>query len=123
MMISDYDLEAMREAQAFAMPDVGTVQRRVASADGFGGHQGGTWETVATGVRARVTPAQTMAMGGQGDRSLELDIYTLRFEWGSDVQDRDRFVWEGQTIDITEVKVPRSFGTVLTAKGEVVKGG
>lgn len=120
-MFSSDDLAGMRATQTSAMPDLGVLKRRVMESDGFGGHTTASLTTVASNVPCRVTPAQVQAMGGQADRALELEKYTLRFPYGTDVRDRDLFVWEGQTIEIEDVKAPRSYGTVVTASGERVK--
>lgn len=122
-MFTAEEITAMQDTQAAAMPDLGVIKRRTMADDGFGGATTATWATIASDVSARVTPAQVQGMGGQADRKLDVELYTLRFEWGTDIQDRDQFIWAGQTIEISEVKVPRSFGTVTTCSGRVVKGG
>lgn len=121
-MFTADEMQAMRDMQAEAMPDTGTIKRATYMSDGFGGHNQTSWATIASNVACRVTPAQLQGMGGQADRTLDIEKYTLRFEWGTDIQDRDRFEWEGQVIEIEDVKVPRSFGTVITCTGEVIKG-
>lgn len=121
-MFTADEMQAMRDMQAEAMPDTGTITRAGYTSDGFGGHNQTSWATVASNVPCRVTPAQVQGMGGQADRTLDIEKYTLRFEWGTDIQDRDRFEWEGQVIEIEDVKVPRSFGTAVTCTGEVIKG-
>lgn len=122
-MFSAHDLSGMQETQNDAMPDLGVLKRRVMASDGFGGNTTASLTTVATDVPCRITPAQVQAMGGQIDRAMDLEKYTMRFEIGTDVQDRDIFEWEGLTIVIDDVKLPRSYATVITAMGEVVKGG
>lgn len=103
------------------MPELVTIKRRVMASDGFGGNTQASLSTVATDVPARISPAQVMAMGGQGDRALELEKWNVRMPHGTDLQDRDVIEWGSQTIKVEEVKSPRSFATNVSAIGEIVK--
>ena len=121
------DMEGMEQTQLDDMPDHGAVERQASSSDGFGGKTVGAKPednrtTIHARVSARVTKAQTQAMGGQSSRQVEIEKWTLRFPLGTDIQERDYFVWEegGFTIQIDETK-PRSYATVLSVMGERVK--
>lgn len=121
MMFNEQDLEDMRAAQDEAMPESVEIQRRTVVADGFGGNGTAAWLTRALAVPARITPSQVMAMGGQGDRSLELEKWNVRMPYGTDLLDGDRVLWGDQTIKVEEVKSPRSYATNVSAIGEIVK--
>lgn len=120
-MLTAAELASMRAQQTAAMPELVTIKRRVLATDGFGGYEQASLTTVATDVPARITPAQVMTMGGQGDRALELEKWIIRVPYGTDLQDRDLIEWGTQEIKVEEVKSPRSFATNVSATGEVVK--
>jgi len=103
------------------MPELVTIKRRVMQSDGFGGNTVMGLTTIATDVPARITPSQVMAMGGQGDRALELEKWNIRVPVDTNIQDRDLLVWDEQEIMVEEVKSPRSYATAISAIGEIVK--
>ena len=120
-MFSDYELAEMQATQEEAMPELVTIERRTLKTNGLGGTSTDAWVAIATNVPARISPSQVLNMGGQGDRNLELEKWNIRLPYGTDLQDKDRILWGAQTIGIEEVKTPRSFGTNVSANGEIVK--
>lgn len=114
------ELDEMRKAQETAMPNTATVQRRSNSDDGFGGRTGTTWTDVYVDQKCRITMAQTLDLGGQGGRKIELEKWTVRFPFGLDVREHDRVIFGDITISVDEVKVV-SFETVLSVAGEQAK--
>ena len=126
-MFTVEDMAGMEQTQIDDMPDHGAIERQESTDDGFGGRTVGTTpedgrRVVHARVSARVIKAQTQAMGGQSSRQVELEKWLLRFPKGTDIKERDYFVWEegGITIQIDELK-PRSYSTVLSCMGERVK--
>lgn len=120
-MFTTADMADMQSTQNDAMPELVTIKRRMMQSDGFGGNTEMGLTTIATDVLARITPSQVMAMGGQGDRSLELEKWNIRVPAGTDLQDRDHIFWDEQEIVVEEVKSPRSWATAISAIGEIVK--
>lgn len=116
------DMEGMEETQLSDMPDHGAIERQDSTDDGFGGRSKGGRTVIHARTSARVVKAQTQAMGGQSSRQVELEKWTIRFPLGTDIQERDHFIWEegGITIQVDELK-PRSYATVLSVMGERVK--
>lgn len=122
-MFSDYELSEMRDEQELGMPELVTIKRAVKTSDGFGGYNTTSYTTVATDVPARITPSQELVAGGQADRQLQLGRWSLRVPYGTDLQERDQVEWTAQsmTIEIEQVKSPRSYHTAISAIGEVIK--
>ena len=120
-MFSNQQLADMQATQESAMPERVTIERATIKSDGFGGHSTDQWVEVAVNVPARINPAQVLAMGGQGDRMLELEKWNIRMPHGTDLRDKDRILWGTQSIHVEEVKTPRSFATNVSAIGEIVK--
>lgn len=110
----------MRETQFEAMDEVVEIQRRTNTDDGFGGTKNDVWAAVVSDIPARVTQAQTLDMGGQASRMLEIEKWTVRLPYGTDCQEHDRIVWGDTTISADEVKLGQ-WKTVLTVAGEKVK--
>lgn len=120
MAMSDYELTQMRTTQDDAMPELITIKRRVLTSDGFGGASTGVPTTVATNVPARIAQAQVQMMGGQLGRTLELEKWTVRVPFGTDLQDEDFVIWGTMTLQVEDVK-DRSWETCVSAAAEVVK--
>ena len=119
-MLPAYELAQMRAVQVEAMPDLVTIKRRALTSDGFGGGTTGTPTTVASNVPARITQAQVQAMGGQFGRTLELEKWTVRVPFGTDLKDEDFVIWGAITLQVEDVK-DRSWETCISAQAEVVK--
>ena len=121
-MLSDRELRAIRKEQEEWLPDTVTIQRATRSSDGFGGHGDAVWADVASDVPARITKAQTLDMGGQAGRKIEIEKWTVRLPHGTEVREFDRIVWttEGLTIRVDEIK-HGSYRSVVSVAGELVK--
>lgn len=110
----------MRDVQFATMPDVVDIERRSNTDDGFGGRKDTTWVPIASDLPARVTKAQTINMGGQAARGIEVENWTVRLPYGTDCQENDRIKYDGIYILVDEVKLG-SWKTVLSVAGEKVK--
>jgi len=119
-MIPDRELDAIRAVQESLMPDTVDVQRRTNADDGFGGRQNTTWADAVIGIPARVSKAQTLDLGGQGGRKIELEKWLVRMPFGTDVREGDRILYGALTIDVDEVKYG-SYKTAVTISGEKSK--
>ena len=104
------------------MPDTASIYRRVLVDDGFGGvNQTGVVK--ASGPHpARFAQAQVIQTPALA-RDLEVETWTVRFPWGTDLRDEDLVLWHetGIVVRVTDLK-PRSFQTATSAAGEVIKG-
>jgi hypothetical protein len=123
-MIDEWQLHSMRSQQTESFPDLVDIKRLVRTADGKGGFSTGVPDVIADEVPASITPAQQMMAGGQADRGLELEKWTVRLPWGTDVQDGDVLEWakEGIQLQVENAKVSKTRGTAVTCSAEVVKG-
>jgi hypothetical protein len=65
-----------------------------------------------------------MMAGGQADRGLELEKWTVRLPWGTDVQDGDVLEWAKEDIQlqVEDAKTSKTRGTAVTCSAEKVKG-
>ena len=118
-MLTDRELRAIRATQEEVLPEVVSVTRATRTSDGFGGQHDAVWVEVFTSP-ARVTQAQTLDMGGQAGRTIEIEKWTVRLPYGTDVREHDRIIWGDVTIRVDEVK-HRTFETVTSVDGERVK--
>jgi hypothetical protein len=119
-MLTDRELRAMRDTQFATMSDTVEIQRRTNTDDGFGGRTGTTWATVVSDIPARVTQSQTLDMGGQAGRKIEIEKWTVRLPYGTDCREHDRIIYGSIVISADEVKLG-SWKTVLSVAGELVK--
>lgn len=120
MAFTDRELALMQEAQEDAMPHTVDVERQTRNDDGFGGTTGNTWAAVESAIVARITKAQTLDLGGQAGRKLEIEKHTVRLPVGTDVVEGDRIKWGSVYISVDEVQ-PRGYNSVVTVSGEKVK--
>ncbi len=114
------ELDLMREDQEVYFPETVTIKRRNLSDDDFGGVTSGALLTVVADVPARLTQAQVQDTLGQLSRDVQLEKWTIRLPLGTDVEEEDRIIWGDRTILVDDIK-PRSFATVTTVMGELVK--
>lgn len=124
-MLSAYDLAQMQATQVDAYPDRMTVYRIVRTDDGFGGTTTGAASVVQDDVPCRVTPAQTQMMGGQADRQLEIEKWTVRCPVDTDVIDDDVLVITtlgGEKLQVEDAKRPKSWETGRSLMCEKVRG-
>lgn len=124
-MLDAFQLQSMQDTQEASFPDRVRISRIVRTADGKGGFTTGTNSVIHDEVPASITPAQQLAMGGQADRSLEVEKWTVRMPWGTTVQDGDLIYWnvEDISLQVEDAKVSKTRGTAVTCMAEKVKGG
>ena len=124
-MLDAFQLQSMQDTQEASFPDRVRISRIVRTADGKGGFATGTPSIIHDEVPASITPAQQLAMGGQADRSLEVEKWTVRMPWGTTVQDGDLIYWnvEDISLQVEDAKVSKTRGTAVTCMAEKVKGG
>ena len=123
-MLDDWQMMSMQSTQEEALPDKVDIYRIVRIDDGFGGTGTQAAELVSDDVPCRATPAQTQMLGGQADRQLELEKWTVRVPVGQDIQDDDILVITTQgdeQLQVESAKHPKSWETVRTAMCEVVR--
>lgn len=119
-MFTAHELTEMRAVQERAMPETVTIERRNLSSDGFGGVVDGARSTVASNVPARITQAQVQVMYGQVARDLQVEKWTIRVPYGTDLQDEDFVIWGSTVFQVEDVK-SRGWMTTVSASAEVLK--
>ena len=117
---TDRELRLIRAEQETAMPERVEIQRKLRVNDGFGGSQNTVWTPIASNLPARVTMGQTLDMGGQAARKMEVEKWTVRLPWATDVKEHDRILWDGIAIAVDEIKTG-SYRSAKTVAGERVK--
>ncbi len=122
--LSEAQLESMRATQEDHLPDVLTITRMNRVSDGKGGWKAAAPTTIASDVPCAVVVMQQMVAGGQADRGLEIEKWTVTFEWGTDVQDGDVLEWTAESIQlqVEDAKVSKSNGTAVRCTAELIKG-
>ena len=122
--LSPYDLRMMRDTQEAHHPDVVAILRLVRAVDGKGGFTTGTPTTIYAERACTITPGVQVEKGGQADRGLEVEMWTVTFPWGTDVQDGDVLDWaaEGIELQVVDAKVSKSRGTAVRIMADKVKG-
>ena len=124
--LDPWQLESLRQTQVAGFPDRSNIHRLVRASDGMGG-----WTTadpdssqVSAGNPCSITPGAQLQTGGQADRGLELENWTITFPWETDVQDGDVVEWvkEGKQFTIINAKTSRTRGTAVRCTAEIVKG-
>jgi len=125
-MIDPWQLESMRQTQVASFPDVVDIYRLVRTADGKGGFTTADFNNsqVNDEVPCTITPANQMVAGGQADRGLELEKWTVTFPWGTDVQDGDVLVWHKESVQlqVEDAQSSKTRGTAVRCTAEKVKG-
>lgn len=119
-MITDREIRLLTETQEDFFPDIVDVLRQSAADDGFGGAKKYAPVPVYSDIPARVTQAQTQAMGGEAARDIEVEAWTVRLPKGLDVRENDYIQWGDIRIQADEIK-NRSYQTVLSVAGKRVK--
>lgn len=114
-MLTQAELDAMRQLQQSAMPDTATVQRATTSTNDIG-EALQTWANVGTYncrvARTGVRPQETEASGAL---AVE-DEWVITFPHDADVQEGDRVVVGGSTFDVRAVENARSWLTALRVR-------
>lgn len=110
-MLTASDLTCMRDSVEQTLPGTVTISRATGSSDGMGG-QTQAWAAVGT-VSARVAPM------GSGDEDILGAVLRGRTGWmvtlpeGTDVTERDRVVYAGQTFEVLRTSSPMSYETCV----------
>lgn len=110
----------MADTQESFFPELVDILRRQTADDGFGGATKYDLIEIDTGVPARVTQAQTQALGGEAARDIEVEAWTVRLPLGRTILENDYVRWGDILIQADEVKT-RSYETAITVSGKVVK--
>ena len=121
--LSDYDLEQMQATQTAHMPDTVAISRIVRAADGLGGFTTGASTVVDAAAACSVSHSTQVEKGGQADRGLEVEQWTVTFPWGTDVQDGDVLTYGAIVLQVVDAKVSKTRGTAVRCTADVVKGG
>jgi head-tail adaptor len=107
-MISAADLAAMTAQLTASMPDTVLIQRKTLTSDSAGG-QTAVWSTVAT-VAGRVSPSQFPPWEKLfADRVGSHSNWTVTVPAGTDVRTEDRLLAGTRTLEVIEVRAPRSW--------------
>lgn len=118
--MTDREIALMVETQETFLPELVDILRQNATSDGFGGHNKNAPDTILTDVPARVTQAQTQAMGGEAARDIEVEFWTVRLPKGTAILENDYIQWGAIRIQADEVK-NRTWETVVSVSGKRVK--
>ena len=108
-MISAAELTAMRADLTASLPGTVTISRVSLSSDRMGG-QSEAWATVGTAV-ARVSPSGAGTDDIVGAEALSQIPWVVTVPQGTDVTERDRIIYEGQTFEVIRTTAPRSWDT------------
>ncbi len=99
MMLSNTELERMRETADQAMPDVAVVQRVAFASDGMGGLTQ-TWSTAATTVCRVDPPGRNPLVSTLGERIANRQVFVVSLPEGTDVLDGDRIIVGSATYEV-----------------------
>jgi head-tail adaptor len=107
-MINAADLASMTAQLTASMPDTVLVQRKTLTSDAMGG-QTVAWATVAT-VAGRVSPSQFPPWEKLfAERVGSHSNWTITLPSGTDVRTEDRLIAGTRTLEVIEVRAPRSW--------------
>jgi len=120
MTLTNRELRLMAQTQESFFPEVVDILRMVTSGDGFGGQTKHEPEVVLSDIPARVTQAQTQALGGEAARDIEVENWTVRLPIGTDIRENDYVQWGDIRIQADEIK-DRSYETATSISGKRVK--
>lgn len=99
-MLSDADLEAMRNEVVASLPDTAAIHRRARASDSMGGSTV-TWTEVAT-IGCRIAPRQGVEEDSDGHWQT-VDECRITVPWDSDVQGTDRLIIGPLTVEVSHV--------------------
>lgn len=115
-MLTNADIESMRQTQNEAMPDTATVERKIRSTNTIG-EVVESWGVVGTWP-CRVVRASTQAKPTQaGSIPNVVDEWVLTFPWDADVAEGDRATVDGNLFEIRDVVDVGAWRTAKRAKG------
>lgn len=114
-MLTDDELESMRDTIVASLPQIGEVQAPSNVSDGRGG-QAVVWNTVAS-VPIRVAPDTTRTEEVVGDRVANQQRWMLTMPAGTTVGASYRIVVESRTFEVVNIRSPRSYETSCRVVG------
>jgi len=110
-MLSAAELASLRATLTTSLPGTVTVTRSSVTADGFGG-QTEAWAAIGT-VAARVSPTgngqENITAGGV----IAVAPWTVTMPYGTNITERDRLTYQGQTLEVITTSSPRDWGTAV----------
>lgn len=110
-MITDAELEAMRETQELLMVDYAVIWRQTSGQDDTGGF--GTTDEMITTVKCRIAPPTVLEKVIAG-RETPAGLVRVTFPAESEIQMGDRLeLSNGQVVDVIGFVAP---GTIETAR-------
>lgn len=107
-MLTATEIDRMRRDVTPSLPDTVVISRPAWTADGLGG-SAAAWAAAGT-VACRVEPLQT----GEGEevaggRAAGPAEYVVTVAHDQDVRGTDRLIYQGGTLEVTEVVTARSW--------------
>lgn len=111
MTLTAADLDCMRTTLATTLPGTAIISRSTQGSDGMGGITD-TWNNVGT-VAARVSPSGGGVEMIAGGEFVAATGWVITVPVGTNVTERDRIVYDGQTYEITRTSTPRSYATCI----------
>jgi hypothetical protein len=116
-MLTADELDAMRAAQASALPETTTITRPAFDTDGYGGATR-TWDTVAEDVPCRFAASTGTETADQG-RVTSRRTWTVTVPDGTDLQVGDQVTGPGGlTLDVVAVATRGAWTTAIQATAE-----
>jgi head-tail adaptor len=110
-VISAAELTAMRADLTSSMPSTVNISRVTLTSDGMGG-QSEAWATVGT-VVARVSPNGAGLDDIAGGEVINQTPWVVTVPVGTQVNERDRIIFSGQTFEVVRTDTPRSWDTCV----------
>jgi head-tail adaptor len=110
-MLTASDLTAMRSTLGTSLPGTVVIQRSTQSSDGMGGVSD-AWANVGT-VSARVSPSGVGLDDLVGGEFTNVTPWVVTLPAGTNVTDRDRIAYDGQTFEVVAIDSPRSYATCV----------
>lgn len=110
-MLSAQELSGLRSTLSASMPDQVVVSRSTATSDGMGG-QSEVWAAAGT-VAARISPAGAGLDDLVGGEAVNVAPWVVTVPHGTNITDRDRIEWQGQTFEVIGVNAPRSWSACV----------
>lgn len=106
-MLTDDQLDAMRETLEDSLPETASIVRLTTTATETGGASE-AWTSIATGIAARISPEG----GGEGvvaDKLTSSRGWIVTLPHGTDVAQADRIVIGSRTFEVSHLKSARSY--------------
>src|SRR5690349_16845977 len=111
-VISAAELAQIQSDVASAALDKDCVIQRATTADDGYGSQTLTYSTIAT-VKAGMTQPSAGMLQNFAYKIQDLAAWQVKFSIGTDVQENDHLVIDGQTLEVHVILTPRSYAALL----------